>query len=482
MAGAENNSMALFVDFENLALGFAGTRKRFEIEKVLDRLLTKGKILVKKAYADWTRFGDYRRELHESSIELIEIPKRSQVGKNSADIRLCVDALDMCYSKAHLDTFCILSGDSDFSPLVSKLRENGKNVIGVGMKASTSNLLVESCDEFIYYEDIERIEAAAPHPVVTTGAGDKKAEGLQIVMDTIVALKRENKEVLWASLIKDTIKRRKPGFDESYYGYKSWSDLLEDAQRRSLITLSIDTRSGTYVISSFSSTPGVPAPPASSAPVRPPVREFPRESSRREPPQPVPFQDPAAREAAAKAAAEREAAAKEAAARAAAEREISDREAAARAAAAKEVAEREAVERAAALFLSLPADREASEAETAVMVPERGATESGNASPSHSPAGEAAEAAVEGVAPGAGSAPAEGAGVAAAAVPSEAKAGVRRRGRSTVRKRSAGKAAPTTRRGGRGRSSDSGSSAMMPPRIDPGASSGHAPPQSGGMP
>jgi uncharacterized protein (TIGR00288 family) len=271
-------SLALFCDFENLALGFAGTRKRFEIDKVLERLLTKGKILVKKAYADWTRFGDYRKELHEASIELIEIPKRTQVGKNSADIRLCVDALDLCYSKAHIDTFCILSGDSDFSPLVSKLRENGKHVIGVGMKNSTSNLLVEGCDEFIYYEDIERVvEEAAAAPVVTAASStDKKAEALQLLIDVAQALKKDGKEVLWSSLVKDTIRRRKPQFDEVYHGFKSWSDLLEEAQRRGLLTLSIDTRSGTYVIA------GLGPPPPGTAPSGPPqAREFPRENGGR---------------------------------------------------------------------------------------------------------------------------------------------------------------------------------------------------------
>ncbi|NUN48174.1 MAG: NYN domain-containing protein, partial [Candidatus Brocadiae bacterium] len=268
-------SLALFVDFENLALGFTGTRKRFEIDKVLDRLVTKGKILVKKAYADWTRFGDYRRELHESSIELIEIPKRSQVGKNSADIRLCVDALDLCYSKAHIDTFCILSGDSDFSPLVSKLRENGKSVIGVGMKASTSSLLVEGCDEFIYYEDMERHEkVTVSAPVSMAGSpADRKAEALQLVMDTVAALKRDGREVLWGSLVKDTIKRRKPQFDHTYHGYRTWSELLEDAQRRGLMSLTIDSKSGTYVISSF--TPTTAVPPAPAGPV-PASRELPR--------------------------------------------------------------------------------------------------------------------------------------------------------------------------------------------------------------
>ncbi|KAF0242141.1 MAG: hypothetical protein FD180_4071 [Planctomycetota bacterium] len=438
-------SLALFVDFENLALGFAGTRKRFEIEKVLDRLVTKGKILVKKAYADWTRFGDYRRELHENSIELIEIPKRSQVGKNSADIRLCVDALDLCYSKAHLDTFCILSGDSDFSPLVSKLRENGKNVIGCGMKSSTSNLLVEGCDEFIYYEDIERNVAAAAvtHVVTATGSQDKKAEALQLLMDTAQALKREGKDVLWGSLIKDTIRRRKPQFDESYHGYKSWSDLLEDAQRRGLLTLSIDTRSGTYVISNFNPTGGL-VPPASGrpgAPIQAPVREFPRENGRRDHGR----EDRSSRDAADRAS--REQATREAAERASrdqaerANRERAEREAAERAAAARAAADQQPADHAAAVFMSLPA-AERAEAEAAALGAQGSAGDlpSGPGADAHgnTPGGEDVEPGTEGGAaektPTAGSEPVK-------------KAGVRRRGRAGVRGR-APRRPPTKRREG----------------------------------
>ena len=440
-------SLALFVDFENLALGFAGTRKRFEIEKVLDRLVTKGKILVKKAYADWTRFGDYRRELHENSIELIEIPKRSQVGKNSADIRLCVDALDLCYSKAHLDTFCILSGDSDFSPLVSKLRENGKNVIGCGMKSSTSNLLVEGCDEFIYYEDIERnvADSAAAPVVTTTGSLDKKAEALQLLMDTAQALKREGKDVLWGSLIKDTIRRRKPQFDESYHGYKSWSDLLEDAQRRGLLTLSIDTRSGTYVISNFNPTGGLILPSSGrpGAPIQAPVREFPRENGRRDHGR----DDRGNREAADRAS--REQATREAAERTSrdqaerANRERSEREAAERAAVARAAADQQPADHAAAVFMSLPAAERAEAEDAALAAQGRAAKlspETGAEAPGEPGNGEEPVSATK-----AGTA--EPKPAAASAAEAAKKAGVRRRGRAGVRGR-APRRPPTKRREG----------------------------------
>ncbi|MCC6741559.1 MAG: NYN domain-containing protein [Planctomycetia bacterium] len=438
-------SLALFVDFENLALGFAGTRKRFEIEKVLDRLVTKGKILVKKAYADWTRFGDYRRELHENSIELIEIPKRSQVGKNSADIRLCVDALDLCYSKAHLDTFCICSGDSDFSPLVSKLRENGKHVIGVGMKASTSNLLVEGCDEFIYYEDIERtVAASAAAPVVAPSANplDKKAEALQLVMDTVQALKREGKDVLWGSLVKDTIRRRKPQFDESYYGYKSWSDILEDAQRRGLMALTIDTRSGTYVISNFSPTGGLT--PTQAPKSAAPVREFPRDNGGRGAQRTDPAKDAAdraAREQATREAAER--ASKEQAEREAREatdkaaREASERESADRAAAARAAAEQLPPDHAASIFLSLPA-AERSEAETAVLNAEPRAHMPAEEAPAETGA-ETPDEEVPAEEPASSTEAGSAEPVPAAEGEAPKKGGVRRRGRASVRKPGAGR-------------------------------------------
>jgi uncharacterized protein (TIGR00288 family) len=233
-------TLAVFIDFENLALGFRGKKdKRFEIQKVLERLVEKGKIIVKKAYADWADFSEYKRPLHEAAIELIEIPKRSVSGKNSADIRLCVDSLDLCYSKEHIDTFVIVSGDSDFSPLVSKLKENGKHVIGLGMKESSSHLLINNCDEFIYYEDLER--PIGTPPKIEQDLPEQKKEAFQLLVDSVVALIRENKEVLWASMVKETMKRKKPTF----------SDLLQDAEDKGIIRLRTDSRSGTYVIIGF---------------------------------------------------------------------------------------------------------------------------------------------------------------------------------------------------------------------------------------
>jgi uncharacterized protein (TIGR00288 family) len=249
MAEGEH-TLAVFIDFENLALGFRGKKdKRFEIQKVLERLVEKGKIIVKKAYADWADYSEYKKPLHESAIELIEIPKRAMTGKNSADIRLCVDALDLCYSKEHIDSFVIVSGDSDFSPLVSKLKENGKRVIGLGMKESSSNLLVDNCDEFIYYEDLERPLGIPPK--IEQDLPEKKKEAFQLLVDSVVALVRENKEVLWSSMVKETMKRKKPSFNESYHGYRTFSDLLEDAEKEGIIQLRTDARSGTYVIIGF---------------------------------------------------------------------------------------------------------------------------------------------------------------------------------------------------------------------------------------
>jgi uncharacterized protein (TIGR00288 family) len=249
MAEGEH-TLAVFIDFENLALGFKGKRdKRFEIRKVLERLVEKGKLIVKKAYADWADYAEYKKPLHEAAIELIEIPKRAMTGKNSADIRLCVDALDLCYSKEHIDTFVVVSGDSDFSPLVSKLKENGKRVIGVGMKESSSNLLIDNCDEFIYYEDLERPLGIPPK--IEQDLPEKKKEAFQLLVDSVVALVRENKEVLWSSMVKETMKRKKPSFNESYHGYRTFSDLLEDAEKEGIIQLRTDARSGTYVIIGF---------------------------------------------------------------------------------------------------------------------------------------------------------------------------------------------------------------------------------------
>ena len=244
-------SLAMFVDLENLAMGFQNQRKtKFDIQKVLERLVEKGKLIVKKAYADWSRYQNYTAPFHEAAIELIEIPKRSQTGKNSADIRLVVDAMDLAWSKPHVDTFVIVSGDSDFSPLVSKLKENGKHVIGLGMKGSTSELLRDNCDEFIYYEDLERQEQDEQQMATTLYADlpERKREVYSLLLEACNALRRENHEVLYASMIKDTMKRKKPSFDESYYGYRSFTHLLEEADNLALIDIERNPKSGTYVV------------------------------------------------------------------------------------------------------------------------------------------------------------------------------------------------------------------------------------------
>lgn len=250
---AEVSSMAVFVDFENLALGFQNRHGRFDIRRVLQRLVEKGKIIVKKGYADWSRYADYKRQLHEAGLELIEIPRRALTGKNSADIRLCVDAMDLCYSKEHIDTFVIVSGDSDFSPLVAKLKENGKRVLGLAMRKSTSELLVNSCDEFIFYEDLETGEGRESLPALSVPA--EKQDVFRLLLETLVALRRENSGTLYSSMIKDTIKRKQPSFVESAYGYRNFSEVLEDAQSAGLLKLSTDARSGTYVVTEFQAQP-----------------------------------------------------------------------------------------------------------------------------------------------------------------------------------------------------------------------------------
>jgi uncharacterized protein (TIGR00288 family) len=255
-------SLAVFIDLENLAMGFQGPRKvRFEVHKVLERLVEKGKLIVKKAYADWSRYPSYMAPFHESAIELIEIPKRAQTGKNSADIRLVVDAMDLAWSKPHVDTFVIVSGDSDFSPLVSKLKENGKHVIGLGMKGSTSDLLRDNCDEFIYYEDLERQEqneqqlATDMNTFFPPNLPERQRELFSLLIEACNALRRENHEVLYASMIKDTMKRKKPVFDESYYGYRSFTHLLEDADNLALVDIERNPKSGTYVVNRFCGEP-----------------------------------------------------------------------------------------------------------------------------------------------------------------------------------------------------------------------------------
>jgi uncharacterized protein (TIGR00288 family) len=258
--------MALFCDFENVALGVRDAKyAKFDINRVLERLLLKGSIVVKKAYCDWDRYKEFKASMHEASFEMIEIPHLRISGKNSADIRLVVDALDLCYTKSHVDTFVIISGDSDFSPLVSKLRENNKAVIGLGVKSSTSDLLIANCDEFIFYDDLVRQEEtkqrsrrkqSARKPATESqkdapkGDEERKLQAFDLVLDTIEALaeERDQDEKIWGSMVKQTLKRRNPGFNESYYGFRTFSELLEEAQKRQLLTLEADQKSGGYIV------------------------------------------------------------------------------------------------------------------------------------------------------------------------------------------------------------------------------------------
>ncbi|MEW6646193.1 MAG: NYN domain-containing protein [Pseudomonadota bacterium] len=259
-------SMALFCDFENVALGVRDAKyDKFDIGKVLEKLLLKGSIVVKKAYCDWERYKEFKAPMHEASFELIEIPHVRQSGKNSADIRMVVDALDLCYTKSHVDTFVIISGDSDFSPLVSKLRENNKLVIGVGVKKSTSDLLIANCDEFIFYDDLVReqekkktrsrkkaAKKSAESKEVPRDEEDKVQEAFDLVTETVEALfaERGEEETIWASMVKQALKRRKPGFNESYYGFRSFSKLLDEMAARQLLQMARDDKSGGYLIRS----------------------------------------------------------------------------------------------------------------------------------------------------------------------------------------------------------------------------------------
>ncbi|MCA8151276.1 NYN domain-containing protein [Burkholderia contaminans] len=264
----DNVSMAVFCDFENVALGVRDAKyEKFDIKPVLERLLLKGSIVVKKAYCDWDRYKGFKASMHEASFELIEIPHVRQSGKNSADIRLVVDALDLCYTKSHVDTFVIISGDSDFSPLVSKLRENAKKVIGVGVKKSTSDLLVANCDEFIFYDDLVREQqrtlakreqqqragnGGAKRPDEPSRKHDldaRKAEAIALAVETFDALASERDDVgkIWASVLKSAIKRRKPDFNESYYGFRAFGNLLDEAQARGLLEVGRDDKSGAFV-------------------------------------------------------------------------------------------------------------------------------------------------------------------------------------------------------------------------------------------
>ena len=277
---SEARNLAVFCDFENIALGVREAKyDKFDMKKVLERLLVKGSIVVKKAYCDWERYKEFKAVMHGASFELIEIPHLRQSGKNSADIRMVVDALDLCYTKSHVDTFVIISGDSDFSPLVSKLRENAKIVIGIGVKNSTSDLLIANCDEFIFYDDLVREDEAKKRRAKKTaerapkgeakkqveakrgdkaektekadkGAEDRKHEAIELVLETVEALgkERSEEEKIWGSMVKQAMKRRNPGFSESYYGFRAFGDLLEEAQKRGLLELKHDEKSGGYVI------------------------------------------------------------------------------------------------------------------------------------------------------------------------------------------------------------------------------------------
>ncbi len=245
----DEQRLALFIDFENIAIGVRDAHyRKFNVNLVLERLLDKGKLLSKKAYADWSRYSDYKRAFHEAAIELIEVPQKSVGGKNSADIRLVVDAMDMSFQKEHIDCFVVCSGDSDFSPLVSKLKENNKYVIGLGVKNSTSDLLIENCDEFIFYEDIVRVRERSRPAAISRNLPVKLQDCFGLLSDSVLALQRENKEILWGSMVKETMKRKKPSFNEGYYGFRTFSHLLEDAQKRGIVKLRRDQRSGSYIV------------------------------------------------------------------------------------------------------------------------------------------------------------------------------------------------------------------------------------------
>ena len=240
------SNLALFIDFENLAIGAtqSGYRK-FEIALVLKRLREIGRILYKRAYSDWSTFEQYRLEFHAASIEMFEIPQKHAGGKNSADIRMVVDALDLAYTRPHLDTFVLASGDSDFSPLVTKLRENNKKVIGIGVKNSTSKLLVETCDQFIFYEDL--IRGNRPKRFSKVGS-KKKQEVYELLTDAVTALQRQNREILWGSLVKQTMSRIHPTFDMEYFGYRSFSELLKDAEKAQVVSIERDEQSGSFIV------------------------------------------------------------------------------------------------------------------------------------------------------------------------------------------------------------------------------------------
>src|SRR6267378_474941 len=259
-ASSDTVNMALFCDFENVALGVRDAKyAKFDINKVLERLLLKGSIVLKKAYCDWERYKEFKSDMHEASFELIEIPHVRMSGKNSADIRMVVDALDLCYTKSHVDTFVIISGDSDFSPLVSKLRENDKTVIGVGVKKSTSDLFISNCDEFLYYYDVVRVEPAKKRPSVAASSPSEKTGkdqgpsidgALDLLRKTLEALRAERGEdyPIRGSLMKQAMKRQNPGFNERAHGFRAFNELLLEAQKRGLLKLERDKQVGTYIV------------------------------------------------------------------------------------------------------------------------------------------------------------------------------------------------------------------------------------------
>ena len=249
--GNDERHIAMFIDLENVAIGVRESKLHpLQIEKIIDRIVERGKISVKKAYADWEGYSSYKRSFHECGIELIDIPRKKVGGKNSADIKMVVDAMEMSYTKTHVDTFALISGDSDFSPLVSKLRENNKLIIGMGVKNSSSDLLIDNCDEFIFYDDLvrKRKPRTRKKSVGLEGFSKEKLHAFQLLVDSIAALQRQDKEIILGSMVKQTMKRKQPTFSEEYHGYSTFSKLLEDAAKHKLINVHRDQRSGTYVI------------------------------------------------------------------------------------------------------------------------------------------------------------------------------------------------------------------------------------------
>ncbi|MGB5623889.1 MAG: NYN domain-containing protein [Gammaproteobacteria bacterium] len=242
--------IAVFVDFENLAIGVRDMKSasKFDIQLVLKRLLEKGRIVFKRSYCDWSNYREYVKEFHSNGIEMIDIPQTRMGGKNSADIHMVVDAIDLCYAKQHIDIFALLSGDSDFSPLVSKLKENNKRVIGCGVKSSTSDLLIGGCDEFIYYDDLARVASKSSRSRSRGKPRDRKTEAMERLVEIVGSLS-DDYDQLWGSMVKQTIKRVHPGFSETYYGYGSFSELLQDGEAKGLIRLDYDKQRGNYLVS-----------------------------------------------------------------------------------------------------------------------------------------------------------------------------------------------------------------------------------------